>query len=147
MKKGSLYHSELSKAIGKMGHGDIILIGDVGCPFPRHEYTTCIDLAVSNNIPKVIDVLKAVCSELVIEEYIVTEETKKISPNTYKEFKEVLDLEKNKGNALIEKIITHVEMKNLWLNGALDREEVKVFVRTGERCPYAYIALVAGVDF
>lgn len=69
------------------------------------------------------------------------------APPPYQEFKEILDKENNKGNALVEKRIPHVEMKDLWLNGALRGEEVKVFVRTGERCPYCYIALVAGVDF
>ncbi len=147
MKKGGIYNAELAKAIGKMGHGDMILIGDVGCPFPRHEMTTCVDLAVSDGVPKVTDVMKAVLEELVVEGYIVSEETKKISPAKYEEFKEILSKEKNKGNDLVETTIPHPEMKDLWLNGALKGEEVKVFVRTGERCPYCYIALVAGVDF
>lgn len=147
MKTGGIYHSELSKAVGKMGHGDIILIGDVGCPFPRHEMTTCIDLAVSDGVPRVTDVLKAVLKELVIEGYIVSQETKDVSPETYKEFKSILDKVKNKGNDLVETTIPHPEMKDLWLNGALKGQEVKVFVRTGERVPFCYIALVAGVDF
>lgn len=147
MKKGGIYNAELLKAVSKMGHGDIILIGDVGCPFPRHDMTTCIDLAVCEGVPKVTDVLKAVLSELVCESYIVTEETKKVSPQVYAEFRDILDKETNKGNPLVEKTIPHPDMKDLWLNGALRGEEVKVFVHTGERCPYCYIALVAGVDF
>ena len=147
MKKSGIYNSELAKAVSKMGHGDIILIGDVGCPFPRHDMTTCVDLAVCEGVPKVVDVVNAVLSELVVESYIVTDETKSVSPQVYEEFKSILSKENNKGNALVEKCIPHVDMKNLWLNGALNGEEVKVFVRTGERCPYCYIALVAGVDF
>lgn len=147
MKKGGIYNAELAKAVGRMGHGDIILIGDVGCPFPRHEMTTCVDLAVSDGVPKVTDVMKAVLEELVVESYIVSEETKEISPEKYAELKSILEKEENKGNALAEKTIPHMEMKDLWLNGALKGEEVKVFVRTGERCPYCYIALEAGVDF
>ena len=147
MKKYGIYNSELAKAVSKMGHGDIILIGDVGCPFPRHDMTTCVDLAVCEGVPKVTEVVKAVLSELVVESYIVTEETKSVSPQVYEEFKAILSKENNKGNALVEKCIPHVDMKNLWLNGALNGEEVKVLVRTGERCPFCYIALVAGVDF
>ena len=147
MKKSGIYNSELAKVVSKMGHGDIILIGDVGCPFPRHDMTTCVDLAVCEGVPKVTDVVKAVLSELVVESYIVTEETKSVSPQVYEEFKSILSKEDNKGNVLVEKCIPHVDMKNLWLNGALNGEEVKVFVRTGERCPFCYIALVAGVDF
>ena len=136
MKKSGIYNSELAKAVSKMGHGDIILIGDVGCPFPRHDMTTCVDLAVCEGVPKVTDVVKAVLSELVVESYIVTEETKSVSPQVYEEFKSILSKEDNKGNVLVEKCIPHVDMKNLWLNGALNGEEVKVFVRTGERCPF-----------
>lgn len=147
MKKNGIYNAKLSEVVGKMGHGDIILIGDVGCPFPRHDMTTCIDLAVTDGVPKVTDVVKAVLEELVIEGYIVSEETKQVSPEKYQEFKNILDLEKNKGNAMNEETIPHMEMKNLWLNGPLEGKEVKAFVRTGERCPYCYIALVAGVDF
>lgn len=147
MKKSGILNSELSKAVGKMGHGDIILIGDVGCPFPRHEMTTCIDLAVTDGVPKVTDVLKTVLDELVVEEYIVSEETKSVSPAVYEEFKGILAQYDNKGNALKETTVEHLKMKNLWLNGALEGEEVKVFVRTGERVPFCYIALVAGVDF
>ena len=136
MKKNGIYNAKLSEVVGKMGHGDIILIGDVGCPFPRHDMTTCIDLAVTDGVPKVTDVVKAVLEELVIEGYIVSEETKQVSPEKYQEFKNILDLEKNKGNAMNEETIPHMEMKNLWLNGSLEGKEVKAFVRTGERCPY-----------
>lgn len=80
MKKNGIYNAKLSEVVGKMGHGDIILIGDVGCPFPRHDMTTCIDLAVTDGVPKVTDVVKAVLEELVIEGYIVSEETKQVSP-------------------------------------------------------------------
>lgn len=147
MKRKGIYNTELSHIVAKMGHGDMILIGDVGCPFPRHELTTCIDLAVTENIPVVNDILRVVLEELEIEEYIVSEETKQVSPDTYKQFKNTIDSFDNKGNALVEKVIPHVEMKDLWLNGASRGEEVKAFVRTGERTPYSYIILVAGVNF
>ncbi|MBT4287952.1 MAG: D-ribose pyranase [Deltaproteobacteria bacterium] len=147
MKRKGIYNTELSHIVAKMGHGDMILIGDVGCPFPRHELTTCIDLAVTENIPVVNDVLRVVLEELEIEEYIVSEETKEISPNTYAQFKKTIDSFDNKGNALVEKVIPHANMKDLWLNGSLRGDEVKAFVRTGERTPYSYIILVAGVNF
>lgn len=147
MKRTGILNLELSKAVAKMGHGDIILIGDVGCPFPRHEMTNCIDLAVTDGVPKVNDVLKVVLQELEVESYIVAQETKDVSPDTYEAFKDIISQFKNKGNALAERTIAHIDMKNLWLNGAINGEEVKVFVRTGQRTPYCYIALVAGVDF
>ena len=38
-------------------------------------------------------------------------------------------------------------MKRLWLDGHQQGEQMKVFIRTGERTPYGYVMLVAGVDF
>jgi len=147
MKKKGILNVALSEAIAKMGHGDMILIGDVGCPFPRHDQTTTIDLAVKEGIPCVADVLEVVLEELVVESYIVSQETKEVNPEHYKQFADIIAKYDNKGNALAEKTIRHDDYKDLWLNGALRGEEVKVFVRTGERSPYAYIMLVAGVDF
>jgi D-ribose pyranase len=147
MKKSGIQNIALLNAIARMGHGDMILIGDVGCPFPRHEMTTCVDLALTKDIPKVEDVLKVVLDELVVESYIVSEETKTVNPEHYKTFMDIINKVDNKGNALKETTIPHDEMKDLWLNGALDGKEVKTFVRTGEQSPYSYIVLVAGVNF
>lgn len=147
MKRTGILNAELSKEVGKMGHGDIILIGDVGCPFPGHGRTACIDLAVTDGVPMVNDVLKTVLQELEVEGYMVSQETKDVSPEVYEGFKEILQQFSNKGNRLKEKVLPHEEMKDLWLRGPLGGHEVKVFVRTGQRSPYCYLALVAGVDF
>ncbi len=147
MKKHGIYNAKLLEAIAKMGHGDMILIGDVGCAMPQHDQTEIIDLAVCEGVPKVCEVLRAVLSELVVEGYVISQETKDVSPAKYAEFREILSAEKNNGNDLYEKVISYAEMKNLWRCGPLDGQQMKVFVRTGERCPHGYIALVAGVDF
>jgi D-ribose pyranase len=147
MRRHGIQNAELLSAISRMGHGDMILIGDVGCPFPRHEMTKTVDLAVIDGIPKVEDVLKGVLDELEVESYIVSEETKKNNPDHYKTFTGILKQYNNKGNPLTEKVLPHTDIKNLWLNGALEGKEVKTFVRTGEKSPFSYIVLVAGVNF
>lgn len=147
MKRTGIQNRKLSEMVAKMGHGDMILIGDLGCPFPAHDQTEVIDLAVSDGIPKVEEVLAAVMSELVVESYIVSEETKQCNPEHYKTFTDIINAYDNKGNAIEEKVLPHFPVKDLWLRGALKGEQVKAFVRTGERSPYAYIILVAGVDF
>lgn len=147
MKRRGILNSKLSELVAKMGHGDLILIGDIGCPFPRHEMTKTVDLAVTDGVPKVTDVLKVVMEELVVEGYIVAEETKKINPEHYAAYKTIIENYQNKGNPLEEQVLPHSKIKNMWLNGAIEGEEVKVFVRTGERSPYDYIFLRAGVDF
>ena len=147
MKTRGVLNPELQKVIAHMGHGDMLVIGDRGCPFPRHDMTTCIDLSVSRGIPAVVDVVKAVLEDLEIESAIIANETKTVSPHIYSAFKELLSAKKNKGNDIVEENIPHVDFKHLFLNGPLEGKEVKAFVKTGEFTPYANIILVSGVDF
>lgn len=152
MKKGSIQNVELSKIVARMGHGDIMLIGDVGCPFPvNDDKTEIIDLALTDGIPKVEDVLKAVLDEMVTESYIICEEMEKMNPEHLARYKEIISKYDNKGNPIAEDKRPHLDIKSLWVNGDRDNHgantRVRTFVRTGERSPYAYIMLVAGVDF
>ncbi len=147
MKTKGILHHELAQAVAKMGHGDMLVLADRGFPFPRHEMTKCIDVSVGRNLPKVVDVLRIILEELEIEEVIIANETKSVSPKTYEAFCEILSKKRNKGNAIIEKNIPHAEFKDMALNGGLERKEVKVFVKTGEFTSYANLILVSGVDF
>ncbi len=147
MKTKGILNNELAKAIAKVGHGDMIVITDRGFPFPRHDMTECIDVSVGRGIPSVVDVLKTVLEELEIEKVIIADETKTVSPEIYKKFKEVIDPIKNKGNDIVEENIPHPEFKDMVLNGSLERKEMKVFVKSGEFTPYGNIILISGVDF
>lgn len=147
MKTEGILNNEISKLVAEMGHGDMIVITDRGFPFPRHEKTKCVDLSVGVNLPKVKDVTEVILTELEIEEVIIANETKEVSPNTYEELQEILAPIDNKGNEIREKNIPHPEFKDLVLNGALNGKEVKGFVKTGEFTPYANIILISGVNF
>ena len=147
MKTHGVLHNELAQLIARMGHGDMLVITDRGFPFPRHEYTTCIDLSVGRDLPRVLDVLKVVLEELEIESVIIADETKTVVPDTYAQFKQVISGINNKGNPIVEENIPHPEFKDLVLNGALEGKELKGFVKCGEFTPYANIILVSGVDF
>lgn len=147
MKTKGVLHNELARQIARLGHGDMIVIADRGFPFPRHEYTECIDLSIGRGLPTVVDVLKVILEELEIEKVIIADETKTVSPDTYAALKAVIAPIKNKGNDIVEENIPHPEFKDMVLNGGLERKEVKVFVKCGEFTPYANIILVSGVDF
>lgn len=147
MKRTGIQHNQLAQLVAKMGHGDMILIGDVGCPFPRSEGTVAIDLAIADGIPKVAEVLQAILGELVVESYIVSQETKDKNPEHYKTFTDIIKKFDNKGKDIAETTLPHLAVKDLWVNGATKGEQMRAFVRTAERSPYAYIILVAGVDF
>jgi len=147
MKTRGVLHNELAKVITTMGHGDMLVITDRGFPFPRHDMTTCIDVSVGRDLPKVVDVVKVVLEELEIEKVMIAEETKQISPHIHDAFQEILSRINNKGNPIEQEIIPHPEFKHLVLNGALEGKEVKAMVKTGEFTPYANIILISGVDF
>ena len=147
MKIRGVLHNELAKAIATMGHGDMLVVTDRGFPFPRHEMTTCIDVSVGRDLPKVVDVVKVVLEELEIERVIIAEETEQVSPHIYKAFQDILVEIRNKGNPIEQEVIPHRDFKHLVLNGALEGKELKIMVKTGEFTPFANIILVSGVDF
>jgi D-ribose pyranase len=132
MKKIGLLHGELSKLIAEMAHGDMILIGDAGMPVPKG--VQLIDLAVVNGVPSFFDVLKAVLSELCVDEGVIGIEMNEVSPHMRKELTEIVGLE-----FPLEEI-PHSELKEL-------SKEAKAVIRTGEFTPYANIILKAGVLF
>lgn len=147
MKRKGILNYQLSSAVSKLGHGDIILIGDVGCAFPSNPAITCIDLAVTKGIPYVNDVLKVVMEELEVEEYIVPKEMPEVSPSAYQKYTQTIASYKIGENEILEKRLPHLEMKRIWFGEGTNNEQMKVFVRTGECTPYGYIMLVAGVNF
>ena len=132
MRKTKLLNSEISSVISKMGHTDMLAIGDCGLPIPKE--TKRIDLALIKNLPTFIDTLKAVLLELQVEEVLIAVETKEVAPNTLKLVEEALE-EKVKIT-----FITHEELK-------FELKNCKAVIRTGEQTPYANIILKSGVVF
>ena len=131
MRKTSLLNSNLSSVISLMGHTDMIAIGDCGLPIPSE--TKRIDLALVAGVPTFLETLKATLMELEVEEVIIAQETKEVSPNTLSEIEKII------GNTKIT-FILHEELK-------LKLKQCKAVVRTGEQTPYANIILKSGVVF
>jgi len=147
MKKGGILNTELLRVVSNMGHGNMLFIVDRGFPFPVHNLTKKIDLAVGHNIPRFLEVLEVVLEDLEIEKAIIAEETQSVSPDVYKDLIKILGSVKNKGNDIIIEKIPHEQFKSLGLRGAERGEEVKAIVRTGEFTPYSNIILISGVPF
>lgn len=131
MRKTSLLNSDISSVISKMGHTDMLAIGDCGLPIPNE--TERIDLALIKGVPGFIETLKAILEELQIEEVVLAKETKEISPELFKEINNLI-----KDTKIT--FISHEELKS-------KLKECKAVVRTGEQTPYANIILKSGVVF
>lgn len=129
MKKEGILNSQLNRVISEMGHRDMLVIADAGLPIPKEVER--IDLALKCGIPSFSDVLRAVLSELKIEEAYVAREIKEKNPQTL-----------NLISSLIGevKFISHEEVKEL-------SKKARAIVRTGECIPYANIILISGVIF
>lgn len=131
MKKIGLLNSDISGVVSKMGHTDMIAIGDSGLPIPYE--TQRIDLALIKNIPRFIDTLKAILIELKVEEVFIAEEIKNMNSDVYKQILNLIDDVKIN-------FIKHEELKKML-------KECKAVIRTGEQTPYSNIILKSGVVF
>lgn len=132
MKKTGLLHGQLSRVIAEMGHKDAILIADAGMPIPKNM--ECIDLALTKGIPGFLEVLRAISLELEVEEYILAEETRQVSPHIKEGISSLV------GEQVKYKELSHEELKEI-------SKTCKACIRTGEFTPYANIILKAGVVF
>ena len=131
MKKLDLLNADLSYAIARLGHNDMLVIGDAGLPIPPGPQR--IDLALTRGVPGFIETLSVVLTEMQVERLILARETEQASPEILRQIKGLT------GELPIE-WLSHEDFKG---RTAL----AKTAVRTGEYTPYANIILVAGVVF
>ena len=131
MKKNGILNPQLNRVISEMGHRDMLIIADAGLPIPKGVER--IDLALKCGIPPFSDVLRAVLSELEVEEAYVAKEIKEKNSQTLNLVSSLIGI----GEV---KFITHEELKEL-------SKQARAIVRTGECSPYANIILISGVTF
>jgi D-ribose pyranase len=129
VKRTALLNAELSHAIATMGHGDMLVIGDVGLPIPPGPRR--IDLALTPGIPAVADVLRVVLTELQVEKAVIATEAIERAQGLLPSWCQL---------PVTPQTVSHEEFKHL-------TERARVVVRTGECTPYANVILVAGVTF
>ncbi|CUS25925.1 D-ribose pyranase 2 [Paucilactobacillus oligofermentans DSM 15707 = LMG 22743] len=131
MKKTTVINSHLSTVIAGMGHMDWLSIGDAGMPVPAD--TEKIDLALTNNLPSFIDVLKNIISELEVQKIYLADEIKTKNPEQLTAIKEVLP-------GIEIEFMPHTDLKK-------SLSKTHAFVRTGEMTPFSNIILESGVTF
>ena len=127
MKRTGILNADLNAALSRLGHGDIVLVGDCGMPAPAG--VPVIDLALVHGVPRFEQVLDALLAELVVERCVAAEEAKGTVAQEWLS-ERFTDIE----------YIGHGDLKRL--SGS-----ARVFVRTGEATAFANAALVCGVPF
>ena len=128
MKRGGILHPELSRLLASTGHTDYFLISDRGFPVPPEPER--IDLALVDDLPTVVDVLRAIHVEFVIDRVVITEEMERFSPERISELRDLL------GDIPLE-AVSHIELKHLG-------HDAKATIRTGDTTPYANLIVVSG---
>lgn len=134
MKKTPLLNIALSRVIASLGHGDIIMLVDVGMPVPPG--VELIDLALTRGVPDFVSVLKVVLTEMQVESHVLAEEMLLRQPPALA----VVQALGAVGELGEQRVLSHEALKDL-------SRHAKAIVRTGECQPYTNIALVAGVVF
>ncbi|MBV8622373.1 MAG: D-ribose pyranase [Herbaspirillum sp.] len=130
MKKTALLNAAISQVIATMGHGDTLVIGDVGLPVPPG--VPVIDLALTRGIPDFMSVLQTVLTELQVEYHVVADELAAASPAMAAHI-EALGLPQKRS-------VSHEAFKE-------QTRRARACIRTGECTPYANIILGSGVVF
>ncbi|MDK1360090.1 D-ribose pyranase [Arthrobacter sp. zg-Y1219] len=127
MKKTGILNAPLNAAIGRLGHGHLVVVADCGLPIP--DGVPAVDLALVQGIPSFSDVLGALLDEIEVEGAIMAEEAGGTAVDS---------LLAQAG--LQPETVTHEEFKALL-------PSVRLIVRTGEATPYANVILRSGVTF
>lgn len=131
-RTGGILNAQLSRVIAETGHTDYLVVTDSGLPLPQEVER--VDLSILPNLPRFLDVLKAVLSEVVVEKIILAEEVKTISPDIHKEILNLFPSD-------IEVVyMPHVEFKK-------NTRSARAAIRSGEFTPYANIILQAGCAY
>lgn len=133
MKKNGILNASLARIVASMGHTDRLVVCDSGLPIPKGR--EIVDLALTTNIPRFLETLRVILSELEVERAVIAREMSELNNGVYDNVRDLL------GDVQIEEVPHHefklqtCENGNTW------------FVRTGEATPYANVILISGVTF
>ncbi|MEU3102840.1 D-ribose pyranase [Streptomyces griseoflavus] len=129
MKKHGILNRDLSGALAGLGHGDGVLVCDVGMPIPDGPHV--VDLAFRAGTPSFAEVLEGLLDELVVEGATAATEVRGANPAAA----HLLS-----GHFPTLALVPHERLKELSAGARL-------VVRTGEARPYANVLLRCGVFF
>ena len=131
MKKHGFLSAPVSEVIASVGHTDQLIVCDAGFPVPLGVQR--VDLAITANLPSLPAVLRTLLDELVVERFILANETVEASPTRYAEILALLP-------GVPHDLVPHADFKLL-------ARDVRAVIRTGDFVPYSNVLLVCGVAF
>ncbi len=127
MKKTGILNAQLAGELTKIRHLDRFVICDAGFPIPNGA--NIVDVSLIAGIPSMMQVLKAVLNEMIVEEYIVFDNMSSANAEYYNELKQFF----------VNQFSSEVSMQE-FIEMA---KEAKLFIRTGELRPCSNIMLTS----
>ncbi len=129
MKKRGIFNARLIGELTKVRHQEKIMICDAGFPVPDGK--TLVDVSLVEGLPTVEQVLKAVCSEILIEALHFPEVFTALRPEVYEMIKSRFV------NQKLEVVPNHD-----WAAFAAT-PDVRLYIRTGDVLPCSNLILTS----
>jgi len=129
MKEVGMINGHIDSALARQGHMDLMMVVDAGFPCP--DEVELIDIALSEGVPQILDVLAELRKVHSVEKIVMAQDTRDHNP-TY--FEKVC---KSFGDGVEIEVIPHTELKERSYN-------VKTIIRTGDFTAWGNVMLVSG---
>lgn len=131
LRNNKILNTELNHMLAAMGHTDMLVVTDAGCPIPKDAWV--VDLSITRNFPELVPILEIIDGEFLAEEVIYADYIPEHNKPYYKDLKRIF-------NDCTHTTVPHETL----LKDVI--KQAKGFVRTAGYTPWGNIVIVAGVD-
>ena len=129
MKEVGMINGHIDSALGRQGHMDLMMVVDAGFPCP--DEVELIDIALSEGVPQILDVLAELRKVHSVEKIVMAQDTRDHNPTYFEK------VTKSFGDNVEIEVIPHTELKERSHN-------VKTIIRTGDFTAWGNVMLVSG---
>ena len=127
MKEVGMLNGSIDSALNRQGHMDLLMVVDAGFPCP--DTVECIDIALREGQPSVLDVLDEIKKVHSVEKVILAQECQEHNPSHVEKVSQQFGVE--------TEIIPHTELKER-------SYKAKTIIRTGDFTAWGNVILVSG---
>lgn len=124
-----MLNGHIDSALTRQGHMDLMMVVDAGFPCP--DQVELIDIAVSEGVPQILDVLAELKKYHSVEKIVMAEDTREHNPSYFEK------VSKSFGENVELEVIPHSELK-------VRSHKVKTIIRTGDFTAWGNVMLVSG---
>jgi len=124
-----MINGHIDSALTRQGHMDLMMVVDAGFPCP--DEVELIDIALSEGVPQILDVLAELRKVHSVEKIVLAQETRDHNPAYFAKVAESF------GDKVEIEVIPHTELKKR-------SHDVKTIIRTGDFTAWGNVMLVSG---